>query len=1167
MRFSKLHLAKFGMFTDTVLDVSLVGVNVIVGKNEAGKSTAMDAITQLLYGIPLQSVHDYVHKYPDLRIGGALVGSDGKSIEIYRIKKNGPSLRSACGDTIGDEVLRELLGGVNEDVFTQLFSISHDEITEGGAALLDSEGELGAALFGAGTGLTTLNAVLAKLDSRAGELFKPSASKPLVNADLARYRDLTARVKETSQSAVEVERLNKTMRTAEGNQTAKDAELKNVSSALSRTTRVRRSKVLVFKRRDAIDELAGLELQGSRVDAQIPALLTAASDVRFQSTTATAGLEADLAALNRKLDELVVDEQLLAQSSNINALTEEIGTLRVNYKDLPGLNKQVGDLERALAGLVRRLPEGCRRDTTDMPQLTDVEISSVRRLVTSRDRLEPALETAHVARTESERLLASDEANFSALREPANVVNLAAAVARIRQEGQLEAGIATLRAEADGLVATISATLASIGLRSAPRDADAMPIPDGASVHDADSAVTVARNDLVTAANELDRLRSERATADDELQSLIRRADPPSSAELETERSRRDDGWQLVRAAWLGPTTASEGVEAWTAGEALDVAYEASVASADSVADRLLGDAQSVEKRALLERLITGSAESILAQEGIVAERHKGLDAATERWDALWARLSIEAGDRKAMDNLLTKANTAAASAARLRGLDERLAAQQTIVEASRSDLRSLLAEAGDTPDEQLTLAALLDRAESHCAQAGRDREARTIAEKAVAAASKAVNGTAGKLEGIEKELAEWLTEWTEALVPLGLSADTKASDVSDLLDTIADVDMKSADLDEKRRRVAGIERRNNEILDDLAAVRARLSHLGLGDDAATSVISGLKERLDAAVKIRTQRGTLEKERDEKVTAMDSTRGTLVRAETDIRQLVEQSNLADEDALRSAVTRTERATELESLVAQWDDELLEAAGVPVEQVESEVDELVDADLDALIDELSGQRDALDEERTEITLSVGALRNQLAEIDESHEAALAAEKAQATLAELSDHADEYIRVVLAKQILEREIEAYRERNQGPILGKASELFERLTLHRYTGIETDTDRKGKVVLQAKTANGSLIEVSRLSTGTRDQLYLALRLAALEHFAAAGQSVPLLLDDLFVHFDDERTQAGLRVLDELSSTVQVLLFTHHERVAEQAMKAIDAPRLTVLQLGTHV
>jgi uncharacterized protein YhaN len=241
MRFSKLDLDKFGMFTGTVLNVSEVGVNVIVGKNEAGKSTAMDAITQLLYGIPMQSVHDYVHKYPDLRIGGTLVGSDGKFIEIYRIKKNGPSLRSADGDTIGDEVLRELLCGVNEDVFTQLFSISHDEIAEGGAALLDSEGELGAALFGAGTGLTTLNAVLAKLDSKAGDLFKPRAPGSLVNADVRRYKELMDRVKETSQSAAEVERLNTTLRTAEADQTAKDAELKDVSSALNKANRVRRS--------------------------------------------------------------------------------------------------------------------------------------------------------------------------------------------------------------------------------------------------------------------------------------------------------------------------------------------------------------------------------------------------------------------------------------------------------------------------------------------------------------------------------------------------------------------------------------------------------------------------------------------------------------------------------------------------------------------------------------------------------------------------------------------------------------------------------------------------------------------------------------------------------------------------------------------------------------
>ena len=60
------------------------------------------------------------------------------------------------------------------------------------------------------------------------------------------------------------------------------------------------------------------------------------------------------------------------------------------------------------------------------------------------------------------------------------------------------------------------------------------------------------------------------------------------------------------------------------------------------------------------------------------------------------------------------------------------------------------------------------------------------------------------------------------------------------------------------------------------------------------------------------------------------------------------------------------------------------------------------------------------------------------------------------------------------------------------------------------------------------------------------MSLRVAALEHYAVGTRNLPLLLDDSFVHFDDDRTRAGLRLLEQLSSKMQVLLFTHHERVA---------------------
>jgi uncharacterized protein YhaN len=71
--------------------------------------------------------------------------------------------------------------------------------------------------------------------------------------------------------------------------------------------------------------------------------------------------------------------------------------------------------------------------------------------------------------------------------------------------------------------------------------------------------------------------------------------------------------------------------------------------------------------------------------------------------------------------------------------------------------------------------------------------------------------------------------------------------------------------------------------------------------------------------------------------------------------------------------------------------------------------------------------------------------------------------------------------------------------------------------------------------------------MSEGTTDQLFLALRLAAVEQSIAAGIRMPFLADDLFVNFDDDRAEAGLRVLAELAHTTQVLFFTHHAHLRE--------------------
>ena len=82
---------------------------------------------------------------------------------------------------------------------------------------------------------------------------------------------------------------------------------------------------------------------------------------------------------------------------------------------------------------------------------------------------------------------------------------------------------------------------------------------------------------------------------------------------------------------------------------------------------------------------------------------------------------------------------------------------------------------------------------------------------------------------------------------------------------------------------------------------------------------------------------------------------------------------------------------------------------------------------------------------------------------------------------------------------------------------------------------------------------VSVVGLSDGTRDQLFLALRLAGIERHLQDREPVPLIIDDILVNFDDARARSTLQCLAELATKTQVLLFTHHQHVVDLA-KAVN-------------
>jgi uncharacterized protein YhaN len=151
------------------------------------------------------------------------------------------------------------------------------------------------------------------------------------------------------------------------------------------------------------------------------------------------------------------------------------------------------------------------------------------------------------------------------------------------------------------------------------------------------------------------------------------------------------------------------------------------------------------------------------------------------------------------------------------------------------------------------------------------------------------------------------------------------------------------------------------------------------------------------------------------------------------------------------------------------------------------------------------------------------------------------------------AGQYVRVRTAATLLQWAIERYRREKQAPLLKRAGKIFATLTCGAFSALQVEFDESDSAQLTGRRPDGMLVRVGGMSTGTADQLYLALRIASVEDYLDRGNALPFVADDLFINFDDDRAAAGLQVLGQLSRKTQVLFFTHHQHLVEIAKRTL--------------
>jgi uncharacterized protein YhaN len=708
-------------------------------------------------------------------------------------------------------------------------------------------------------------------------------------------------------------------------------------------------------------------------------------------------------------------------------------------------------------------------------------------------------------------------------------------------------------------------------------DAEALeraPVPAEASVNRFDAAFA----ELAAAeARLVERgagLAEEVRQAEREITQLTGQGEVPDAAAVAGARRHRDLGWRLIRRRHVDGGNAAQG-EADDAGIAafagelpLADAFERALHAADLLADRKEAEAQRVARYG---ELVRRREEAVRRGEALAAER-EALAArrreTQEAWLALWGPAGVTPlppremlawlGRREAVLRDHEAARAAAVQA-------DRLAADCA---AARRLVASVLDAAGVAERTAAhgpgTLRLLVRRAEETAARIeAAVAERRRIEDRLVEQAA-ALDRARLEAERAAVAILDWRGRWARVSAVFGLGgSEAMPASVEAALSAVDDLDRKLIQIDEVEHRVTRMAG-NLEAFDAavLACGRdAGCDLAGLGPEAAAGELFA---RLEQARRDADRRADLVRRLGEARAEAKSAEREAEEGRAVLGRLMREARVEDEPGLVLAIERSRERHLLMRRRAELERELLAAGdGLALPAL---LEEARHADPDRLAAELARLREELEALHAE-GMDLGAEKQELAarraELLRGRGADEAAQDAQEALAALRSVAEDYVRLRASATLLHRAVDRYRQEQQGPLLGRATELFRQLTGGAFAALRVDYDDRDQPVLRGIRYGGQPVPVEGMSDGTRDQLYLALRLAAVERYVGIAEPLPFLADDLLINFDDDRSGAAFRVLGELARRTQVLFFTHHPHLCELASRELGGDGFAVHHL----
>lgn len=1160
MRIKKLALRAFGPFADRVIDFSseYPGLHIVYGPNEAGKSSCLRALNSLFFGIPPRTNDNFLHPYDQLLIGGCLQREGGHELTIFRRKKMKSDLFDQNDNPLDPVLLAPFLQGMEQEMFESLYGIDHEALIRGGQDILDQKGDVGQAIFAAGAGLTSLHTLLEELEGEGDDLFRPRASTKAINEALAQYRDLQTQMKQTLLSSREWKEHQRALQKAERGQ----AETKDLRGEKDR------EKHRLERLRRALPHLSQHKILMERL-ANLGEVIVLPGDFRGQrknleqeKNEAANRLDASISRLEelqKKKEGVSLQQELLNRADEIEEKYQRLGEYRKAMGDRPRLEGMRLSHKTNAASLLKQIRPDLTLDHAETLRPGLSKRKTIHNLSTRYEALVQNIEQSDREIRKHETALEKTRENFSQLPSVRDPQDLVQAVKLAQKSGDLDVGLNDRRRVVKIVNESCKDELSRLGLWSGPiEQVGKLAIPMQETLNRFEEELDFIHDNSQRIRKEKEKLESEFHQLWTQVQEIQYAGEVPAEKDLIQIRSRRDLGWQLLRRQWVEDEDVAEEVDVFSPGATLPDTYEKLVGLSDQTADRLRREADRVQKHASLKSQIE-NIENRRSDLDIEAKRvASDLDDADHRWHELWATCDIIPLSPREMRQWFSGFEKLRFKVAEAEKATGEIVEKEKHRRELRDKLVQELQKLGDNQDfKGHELTPVLLHAETLLDSIKSDQTKREKLESKIGDLQEALRIAENERKKAEEKLDRWRSKWAESLTPLGLGPGTNPDEANDFIDTLQNCFDKLEDAEDFRKRIDGIDRDNHNFEKDLAHLLEQVA-TDLQNSEIVQAVSDLHARLNGA---RQDQAVLKQYLEE----IETLEKDILQAQISLNSnkermasLLEMAGCEKEEELDEAEQRSHEYVQLKEKLSDLESTLAQIAeGVTFSELERQAQDVDPDVLPGQIQALSREiEDRLDPEIQQLTETIGREKNEMAKMDGSASAAELADASQQIVAKIRRLTERFIRVKLSIKILLDVIESYTAEHQDPVLKIASGYFKKITLGSFTGLRTDIDDQGRAILIGVRPDGAWVKVEGMSNGTRDQLYLALRLATLEWRMKSSESMPFIVDDILINFDDERATATLKALVELAEMNQVILFTHHMRIVEIA-RTMDAEK----------